>query len=122
MYSFYYFHLESKLFLFQKISDPPLLEKKYKKILLIRVLSKFIKLLTGLMFCIVSTERRNNDDVRKSVNLGNNGTINFLRVLVGLGNGILTSSVYIVEVVSADNRGSVVMVSEQCEIISTGLL
>ena len=33
------------------------------------------------------------------------------RVLVGLGNGILTSSVYIVEVVSADNRGSVVMVS-----------
>ena len=34
------------------------------------------------------------------------------RVLVGLGNGILTSSVYIVEVVSADNRGSVVMVSQ----------
>ena len=74
------------------------------------------------MFCIVSTERRNNDDVRKSVNLGNNVTINFLRVLVGLGNGILTSSVYIVEVVSADNRGSVVMVSEQREIVSTGLL
>ena len=33
------------------------------------------------------------------------------RLLVGLGNGILTSSVYIVEVVSPDNRGSVVMVS-----------
>ena len=32
------------------------------------------------------------------------------RMLVGLGNGILTSSVYIVEVVSANRRGSVVMV------------
>ena len=31
-------------------------------------------------------------------------------MLVGLGNGILTSSVYIVEVVSANRRGSVVMV------------
>ena len=32
------------------------------------------------------------------------------RMLTGLGNGILTSSVYIVEVVSASRRGSVVMV------------
>ena len=33
-----------------------------------------------------------------------------LRMLTGLGNGILTSSVYIVEVVAASRRGSVVMV------------
>ena len=33
------------------------------------------------------------------------------RVLTGLGNGILTSSVYVVEVVTATRRGSVVMVS-----------
>ena len=32
------------------------------------------------------------------------------RVLTGLGNGILTSSVYVVEVVTATRRGSVVMV------------
>ncbi|XP_023349580.1 facilitated trehalose transporter Tret1-2 homolog [Eurytemora carolleeae] len=37
-------------------------------------------------------------------------TILTSRLLVGLGNGILTSSVYIVEVVSPDNRGSVVMI------------
>ena len=35
----------------------------------------------------------------------------FIRMLTGLGNGILTSSVYIVEVVAASRRGSVVMVS-----------
>ena len=35
------------------------------------------------------------------------------RMLTGLGNGILTSSVYIVEVVSASRRGSVVMVSKR---------
>jgi len=39
----------------------------------------------------------------------NMSTILASRLLVGLGNGILTSSVYIVEVVSPDNRGSVVM-------------
>ena len=33
------------------------------------------------------------------------------RILTGLGNGILTSSVYVVEVVTATRRGSVVMVS-----------
>ena len=33
-------------------------------------------------------------------------------MLTGLGNGILTSSVYIVEVVAASRRGSVVMVSQ----------
>ena len=42
------------------------------------------------------------------------------RVLTGLGNGILTSSVYVVEVVTATRRGSVVMVSgerhESCEL------
>ena len=34
------------------------------------------------------------------------------RMLTGLGNGILTSSVYIVEVVAASRRGSVVMVRQ----------
>ena len=34
----------------------------------------------------------------------------YIRMLTGLGNGILTSSVYIVEVVAASRRGSVVMV------------
>ena len=38
------------------------------------------------------------------------------RILVGLGNGILTSSVYIVEVVPAKNRGSIVMVSYNCTV------
>ena len=37
-------------------------------------------------------------------------TIYASRMLTGLGNGILPSSVYIVEVVAASRRGSVVMV------------
>ena len=43
------------------------------------------------------------------------------RILVGLGNGILTSSVYIVEVVPAKNRGSIVMVNHHYSQISNNL-
>ena len=45
-----------------------------------------------------------------SIDDNSNGVLS--RLLVGLGNGILTSSVYIVEVVAPDNRGSVVMVRD----------
>ena len=47
------------------------------------------------------------------------GMVYWSRVLTGLGNGILTSSVYVVEVVTATRRGSVVMVSARLEIPPT---
>jgi len=60
---------------------------------------------------MIKPKKENKTKTRhKSVKTFKDFNIPVLRLLVGFGNGILTSSVYIAESVSPEDRGSVVMV------------